>query len=304
MDALSLIPAAQFSSGRLTRLLNRAYADYYLPVWLDPYQFERMCADMDIDLRHSVVALVGEREVGLALLSRRGREGWVSGVGVRSTWRRLGVARQMVVYLQQQAKVERLERVRLEVLQQNEGAIRLYEQLGFSWERDLLGMTFSGEVTAPLCPSIDMASTQPAWLLQAYAAFHTCDASWQRDLPSLQKRAPKLQGLALWEEQQLVGYILYQPYHNALTILDLAVDPAHPDRLGTARRLLRGLHMAHPTIAATITNLPAQDPLLPAFIKVGYQISQRQYEMAWPVSQGPQRENCATSIAGVNHVRT
>jgi hypothetical protein len=249
-----------------------------------------------------VVALVDEREVGLALLSRRGHEGWVSGVGVRPTWRRQGVARQMVVYLQQQAKVEGLQRVRLEVLQQNEGAIRLYEQLGFSWERDLLVMTFSDGVTPPLCPSIDIASAQPAWLLQAYAAFHTCDASWQRDLPSLQKRAPQLQGLALWEKQHLMGYTLYQPYHSALTILDLAVDPAHPDRLETARRLLRGLHMAHPTITATINNLPAQDPLLPAFIKVGYQISQRQYEMAWSVSQGPRGENRATPIVGTNHV--
>ena len=71
MDTLRLIPAALLSSERLTHLLNRVYADYYLPIWLDPGQFERMCTDMDIDLDRSVVASADGGEVGLAFLSRR-----------------------------------------------------------------------------------------------------------------------------------------------------------------------------------------------------------------------------------------
>jgi GNAT superfamily N-acetyltransferase len=286
MDTLCLVPAAQLSSGRLTRLLNRVYADYYLPVWLDPYQFERMCADMDVDLRRSVVALVDGQEVGLALLSQRGREGWVSGVGVRPIWRRQGIARRMLEYLQQRAETEGLSRLRLEVLQQNEGAARLYEQLGFSWERDLLVLNFSGELYPPLRPPTDVAPAQPSWLLKAHRPFHPYDPSWQRDLPSLEKRAPLLQGLALWQEQQLVGYTLYQPRPDALTILDLAVDPSDPHRLKNARRLLRALHSSQPATSSTITNVPAQDPLLPAFVDFGYRVWQRQYEMVWPTSQG------------------
>ena len=283
MDALSLIPAAELSSGRLTRLLNRVYADYYLPVWLDPYQFERMCVDMDVDLRHSVVATVDGREVGLALLSRRGLEGWVSGVGVRPTYRRRGIARRMMAYVQKEAEAKGLRRLRLEVLQQNEGATRLYEQLGFSWERDLLVMTFAGDTFPPLSPPPEVAPAQPASLLKAHRPFHPCAPSWQRDLPSLERRAPQLKGLALWQEERLVGYTLYRPRRDAVTIMDLAVDPAHPHKVRTAQRLLQALHGSRPSVSGTITNIPALDPLLPAFIDFGYQMWQRQYEMIWTV---------------------
>jgi GNAT superfamily N-acetyltransferase len=294
MDRLSLIPAAQLSTGRLTRLLNRAYADYYLPVWLDPYQFERMCADMDVDLRCSVVGLVNGREAGLALLSRRGPEGWISGVGVRATWRRQGIARRMLDHLQQEAKREGLRQLRLEVLEQNEGAVRLYDQLGFSWVRDLLVMGFEGESLPPLRPPAEVAPAQPTWLLQAHHRFHPCDPSWQRDLPSLERRAALLEGLALWQEEQLLGYALYQSRRDALTVLDLAVDPLHSHGLKTGRRLLQALHSSRPSTSASITNVPAGDPLLPAFIEFGYQVAQRQYEMVWAVPQGTMPQGSRT----------
>jgi GNAT superfamily N-acetyltransferase len=286
MDTLRLISAERLSSGRLTRLLNRVYADYYLPIWLDPVQFERMCADMDINLNRSVVALVDGAEVGLALLSRRGSEGWVSGVGVSPTWRRQGIARQMMVYLQHQAEAEGLQRVRLEVLEQNEGAIRLYKQLGFTWERDLLVMTFTGETSPPLCQRNHIAPERPTCLLKAHPCFHSCDPSWQRALPSLKKRAVHLQGLAFWQEQHLLGYALYHVGGNAVAILDLAVDPDDPHRVRTGRRLLQALHGSQFGMSGTISNIPAEDPMLPAFIEFGYRVAHRQYEMAWDVTSG------------------
>lgn len=284
MDALRLLPAAELSSERLTKLLNRSYADYYVPVWLDPFQFERMCADMDVALQLSVVAVSKDREVGLALLSRRGSEGWVSGVGVFPAWRRQGIARAMMQALQRHAEAEGLQQLRLEVLQQNEGAARLYKQLGFSWQRDLLVMTLPGGHAPSESAPPDIAPAQPTRLLNAHRRFHSCDPSWQRDLPSLEKRAPRLQGLALWLNDQLVGYTLYQPRQDALTILDLAVDPGHPNRIKAGRRLLNALHGTRPGISGYAINVPAQDPLLPAFIEFGYQVWQRQSEMIWAVS--------------------
>ncbi|MDF1514808.1 MAG: hypothetical protein P1S60_13445, partial [Anaerolineae bacterium] len=55
-ESVTLIPATQLSYKRLAHLINQAFADYFLTVWLDEYQFERMCYEEDILLEKSVVA--------------------------------------------------------------------------------------------------------------------------------------------------------------------------------------------------------------------------------------------------------
>lgn len=292
MDALTLEPAVELTYGRLSRLLNRAYGDYFVPVWLDPYQFEQMCEDMDVDLARSVVALLGERAVGLALLSVRGAEGWISGVGVRPGWRRRGVGRRMIEHLQALARNSGLERLRLEVLEQNKGAIALYEDLGFRHGRDLLVLTKApdqavrsdsdeAELSEPGDRTIKGAP--PRWLLGFHARFHEVDPSWQRDLLSLENRAPRLEGLAFWKAQDLVGYCLYVRQPDLIAVMDLAAEPACPNRVRAGERLLRNLHQERPTLGGQVVNLPAEDPMLPAFTGTGYRVWQRQHEMVWLV---------------------
>ena len=77
---------------RLARLINQTFADYFLTVWLDEHQFERMCYEEDVDLAKSVVAMVNDVPVGISLFSSPGQQGWISGVGVLPLWRRRGVA--------------------------------------------------------------------------------------------------------------------------------------------------------------------------------------------------------------------
>ncbi len=293
MDRLTLTPAASLTAKRLSQLLNQAYADYFVPVRLDPFQFKLMCDDMDVDLERSVVAIQGgipsrapgEIPVGLALLSCRGIQGWISGVGVHPIWRRRGIARQMIRWIQSVAQQDGLDRLRLEVLEQNGAAILLYEGLGFVKIRDLLVLTFEPGWAALKQPAHDVSAEPPSRLLRAHQRFHEVDPSWQRDLSSLTHRAGRLLGMSLREGPDLAGYLLYQPQSDAYAILDLAVDPAHPRRLQVAELLLSALHSTRPDFGGHTVNVPADDPLLPAYMAVGYRVWQRQHEMVWPVDE-------------------
>ena len=285
MDVLTLVPATALSAERLSRLLSQAYADYFIPVKLDPYQFTLMCDDMDVDLARSVVAMEGDIPVGLALRSSRGPEGWISGVGVHPIWRRRGIARRMMQWIQQTSFQDGLHRLRLEVLEQNQAAAKLYEELGFVQARDLLVLTLESGWVIPAAASLHVDAESPDRLLDAHAQFHDVDPSWQRDLPSLRKRAGRILGLVLREAQELLGYVIYQPQRNACAVLDLAADPFHPQRLQLAEQLLLALHGAHRDVGGHSVNVPAQDPLLPAFMQVGYQVWQRQQEMVWLVDE-------------------
>ena len=62
-------------------------------------------------------------------------------------------------------------------------------------------------------------------------------------------------------------------------LLDLAVDPKHPNRADLAYQLLVTLQRTYPNLGAHVINVPAQDPLLPAYFEAGYETQLRQHEM-------------------------
>ena len=279
MEELTLIPANEIPYRRLSRVLNHAYADYYVTVWLDPFQFEQMCEDIDVDMDRSVVATVRGAPVGLALLSRRESEGWISGVGVLPAWRRQGIARAMLRHLLDTAHLAGLTRLRLEVLEQNIGAIALYEEMGFTCRRDLLSLTAAPTRTSTAVQTKGIASVQPAQVLRFFSAYHDVESSWQRDLPSISRRAQRIHGLALSVDEDIIAYLLYQPQQDLCMLLDLAVDPKHPNRADLAYYLLVTLQRTYPNLGAHVINVPAQDPLLPAYFEAGYETQLRQHEM-------------------------
>lgn len=282
-EILTLNPAAALPTARLTRILNQAYADYYIPIWFDGYQFEQMCEDMDVDLNKSVVAMADGKPVGIALLSLRRDEGWVSGVGVIPAWRRQGVGRAIVHRLQEIARQEALTRLRLEVLHENDGGRRLYETTGFTVHRDLLVLRMEAKSPLPAEPPLRMVQSRPQSLLRHHDRFHVIKPSWQRARSSLRKRANRIQGLGLWLNDALTGYVLYQAQPEVCHVLDLAVDPSLEGYVDLGRRILVSLHGMYPDLGGYVVNVPAEDPLLTAFTDSGYTVWHRQDEMVWPV---------------------
>jgi len=283
--SVDLVPATALSYDRLTLLINQAYMNYYLPVWIDATQFARMCVVEDIDLRKSVVAISDDTPVAIALLALRGDDGWLSGLGVLATWRRRGIARRVVEHLQAMAHAEALRTLRLEVLAQNEGGLALYQQLDFRSERDLLVLTLEPGTFDPLPLPSGIAPASPGVILASYNAFHDTRMPWQRQLASLMHRQDELRGLALWEASRMAGYVLYQLQQGNHVVADLAVDPEYPHRLRAARALLTAMHSARPDMGGSTINLPTDDPLLPAFTGLHYRIWQRQHELVWEVGE-------------------
>lgn len=279
----TLVPAAQFLPEQLASLINRAYADYFLSIRVDAKQFVRMCTFEDIELAHSVVAVMGEEPVGTALLSLRGERGWISGVGVLPRFRRQGIARCMIEYLKERAGSLGLRVVTLEVLVQNRAGRLLYTQAGFRKQRELLALTLETRLFEGRDLPAEVSTALPDVLLDAYESFHDVPPSWQRERATFEKRSPSLEGLALHVEGELRGYVLYEPQRRHLAIFDLAVAPSLDGRVQAAHGLLLALHRLYPNLGGYVINLPARDKLLPAFEDVGYHVWQRQHEMVWRV---------------------
>ena len=161
---LRLVPASQVPDAIRARLINDAYAGYYVPLQVTEDQVSRMDLAYDVDLRRSVVAYVGADPAGLALLGRRGTRGWIHSVGTLPSWRRCGIAKAMLAHVIAAACDAGVDDLSLEVLTQNTPALHLYESLGFRSSRELLTWRRPADEDPLPIPSQQLVPAEPASL--------------------------------------------------------------------------------------------------------------------------------------------
>ena len=72
---METLPVAEFGLGETVELLNRGFADYFVPIQLNLAAFLHMVRGDGIDLFASRAVLRDGEAVGVALIARRG---WTS----------------------------------------------------------------------------------------------------------------------------------------------------------------------------------------------------------------------------------
>ena len=156
---MNIVPADRFSFAELAALFTTGYTDYFEPVELDEASMKYIVDAWDIDLSRSRVA----EGVGVCNLAVRGDVGWIGGIGVAPEHRGKGIGRALMESVLDVAP----STVELEVIEQNERALMLYQSLGFEQTRLL-------EVwTLPEVPVVEARRVEPAPLGQT-------DLPWQR----------------------------------------------------------------------------------------------------------------------------
>jgi ribosomal protein S18 acetylase RimI-like enzyme len=276
----TLHPAAQVTPGERARIINEAYADYFVPTRLSEAQMRRMDEIYDIDLERSVAARAGDRWIGMAMLAQRETRGWVSSVGVIPAWRRHGVARAMMHYLVASGRELGLVELTLEVIDRNAPARQLYESLGFRATRELLSWRRDADADQLPAPDERPRASDPFEMLDRHFNWHVEPASWQRDAPTLRCLASQADALRLLSpaDAATIGYVIYSDLGERVALLDVGADPKSGG-VRTARSVLQALAVLHRGKAISISNVPADDPLNRALAALGFLVTVRQYEM-------------------------
>ncbi|MBP8974801.1 MAG: GNAT family N-acetyltransferase [Anaerolineae bacterium] len=283
MPQISYYPISQVDFDQFTAAFNRAYSDYFTPIVMTPGSFRALIRQDDLDLDASVAALAGDEIVGTGMLGLRQDKAWIGGMGVVPEWRRHGIGLRMMEHLLAQAQTQRAREVRLEVIEANEAARRLYERLGFVPIRRLLVLERTPE-NALSAPADYTIRTWPAAdLLRYFHTFHDTANCWQRDLRSLQHRSDTVRGWAALREETVVGYALGWSYRHEIRLTDLATHPDE-DRAAVTIALLAHLHQLQPEAFGHSYNVAEDDPALAGYVASGYEVSLRQYEMRLPLA--------------------
>jgi ribosomal protein S18 acetylase RimI-like enzyme len=127
------------SLAEVTDHLNRCFEGYVVPIHLNAVALAMMVRTDAIDLSASRILWNDDRQVGIGLIARRGVESRLAAMAIAQDARGAGLGRWLIDRLLSEASARDEARMHLEVIEQNPGAVRLYEAAGFQKRRRLLG---------------------------------------------------------------------------------------------------------------------------------------------------------------------
>jgi len=133
-------PASDYPLPDLTQLLNLSFENYLVPITFNLSQFLAMLRKDSVDLSASRVLLADNQPSGIALVARRGWTSRLAAMGIVQGQRGQGAGSWFMGKLIDEARERRDHELLLEVIEQNEYAVRLYKKCGFQTVRRLIGL--------------------------------------------------------------------------------------------------------------------------------------------------------------------
>lgn len=263
-------PAALLGSSRLCELFNEGFSDYLLTLQLSEAAFRDHVDTNDIDLDCSRI-VIDDRPAAFALIARRGRSGWVGGMGTAPDYRRRGLGERALVAGIEAARDRGCRELWLEVIDENRAAIALYDKLGFEVVRDVIVWSLPAQGD-PVPASRPVEPEQAhAWI----AAHRASREPWQRADQSLDRvrgRGTRFRGLMVERDGRVAGAVVYREDADLVTTFQVAAT----DEDAAAETLLAA---AEGTRALRLSNAPDGEASSRALERLGASAVARQHEM-------------------------
>jgi ribosomal protein S18 acetylase RimI-like enzyme len=139
-QAVTIIPAHEISFDQQAEVFREAFAGYVGGSFaMDATTLASFLRSQGIDLCYSRIARDTRGLCGFGYISRIGDVSRLSGMGVIPSARRMGVARNLLLCLIEEARRRQDRAMVLEVIEQNPAAVALYRSEGFREIATLLG---------------------------------------------------------------------------------------------------------------------------------------------------------------------
>lgn len=273
--SVQLLSAIQFTYDELVGVYNQTRVDYIVPMPMNAARLQKYVDTYDVDLELSCVAREDEHILGLAMLGVRPGHTWITRLGVLPVKRRRGTGQLLVECLVEQSRNLDVDYVTLDVIKNNDPALKLFLKLGFYEVRELLIIR-----RPPGLPTIDVGpyTARPFDYHQAIELLgqRRSIPSWLDEAESL-VNAGNLAALHVELPTGDWGWLVYQKTAFQLARLVLQTESGDPHRVGLA--LTHAMHTLHPALDTKSENLPLDCPYWPAMQKMGYIESFRRIEM-------------------------
>jgi GNAT superfamily N-acetyltransferase len=283
---VKLIPASQFSIQELTTAYNQTRVDYLVPMPMTARRLGEYIADYDVHLNASVVALEKKRIIGLCMLGLRGRNAWITRLGVLPNVRRHGLGTALADYCIEQAIQHRAKTIYLEVIVGNTAAHQLFLKYGFQETRRLLVLRRPPGPPPPIPEHAGQREPKLTWLSTEEA---TRRAATRKEHPNWLNQVETfindgvIKGLEIVDiQEERSAWVSYE--QTPLQLRRVLVTLEGSARNGLSHRLLYHLHTRFATLDTIAENIPADASCLDAYYDTGYVEAFSRIEMKLDVS--------------------
>jgi GNAT superfamily N-acetyltransferase len=274
---MDLVPADRFSFDELTKAYNRTRVDYLVPMPMNEAKLREYVHVFDVSLSHSCVALDEEEMIlGLGMMGLRGKNGWVTRLGVLPYSRRLGTGGAILDSLLEGAKSKGVRNVWLEVIKGNVPGQNLFDKAGFEATRELIVARRPPDPHTGLLPGgirrVTPLDHEEAVILLSH----------RRDRPNWLKQtetmtnARNLSAILVELDNGGRGWISYHASLFQLTRIVIEVTAGDP--VEVTATILRLLHRRYKRQDAKVENIP-DDEIWLGFQRAGYFETFRRLEM-------------------------
>ncbi len=272
-----LVPASRFSVDVLTDAYNQTRVDYLVPMPMNADRLAEYIHVYDVELERSLVAVEGDRILGLGLLGVRPGQAWITRLGVLPSRRRRGIGEAIVRGLMRAGHGQGIDLIMLEVIHNNRPAQRLFLKCGFLPMRDLLILRRAPALMVDPLPQ-PLAGSR--WFGEAEAlaklAAHPGPHAWTNESASLRQAGGAL-GLEVTLRGGGRGWLVCRQQRFILSHITLVTETG--DAIDVGQALLAELHARFPRLDTYTENIAIDDPHLPAFFRHGYVETFRRCEM-------------------------
>lgn len=271
-----LIAASDHPLPDLVQTLNRGFEDYLVPIHLNVPQFLSMVRKDSIDLTASRILLVDGKPEGVALIARRGWVSRLAAMGISTGLRGKGGGSWLMEKLILQARERGDREMTLEVIEQNDAAVRLYEKFGFQTMRRLVG--FLRREAIELVPE-DLSEMDLREMGVLISQFGLRNLPWQLSGETIAQMTPPVCAYRNGQAYAAVS----NPEADHVVIWSVLVEP-------DARGKNLGTHVIKQVIAkftGRTWHVPAIYPqeLSGVFERAGFELEQlSQWQMCLPFS--------------------
>jgi len=269
------VPASNFPLPDLVKLLNQGFESYFVPIRIDMTDFLGMLRKDGTDLTSSRVLTIDDVPSGIALIARRGWTSRLAAMGIAKARRGLGAGSWFMELLMEQARRRGEHEMVLEVIEQNEVAVKLYQKAGFHIVRRLVGFIRKNGEEKQTSSLEEIDLRQIGRLVSQYGL---SDLPWQLSGESIAQMTPPARAYC-----QGTAYIaISDPDAERVIIWSLVVeDPSQTNSLGTD--LLRSVIAHH---KGKNWHVPAIFPeeIESVFIRAGFEREElSQWQMKTPL---------------------
>jgi ribosomal protein S18 acetylase RimI-like enzyme len=238
-----------------------------------------------VDFDASVGVFAGGELVGFTLVGIDYFQGcyaaFDASTGIIKAYRGQGLAKAMFDFILPKLRAEGVEKFYLEVLQENEPAIRAYKKAGFAIHREMDSFKINLDEIHFNDVGVKSISILPIKEpdLEMVADFFDWLPSWENSLSSIRRIPDEVQVLGAFVDGTLVGCLVYYPTLN--WILSLAVHPSHRrHQIGSAMLSYLNMQIASNVRVTKIINVDHADDGMISFLQnVGFRFAFNQFEM-------------------------